>query len=124
MPRSGCALVHREPAARFARACADCILIVASFTSLMRCCRRCRDGPTRLGTTFWRRVWPCDGGPPMKPNPLKATRARTALQDTFLRNAPVGFAVIDAAFRFVQLNNALAAANGAAADDHIGRTIL
>jgi PAS domain S-box-containing protein len=46
-----------------------------------------------------------------------------ALLDTFLRNAPVAFAVVDREFRYARVNDALAALNGRPAADHLGRTV-
>ena len=45
-----------------------------------------------------------------------------ALLDTLLRTAPVGFAFVDTDFRFVRINDTLAAINGLPAAGHLGRT--
>jgi PAS domain S-box-containing protein len=46
-----------------------------------------------------------------------------ALLDTLQSAAPIGFAFLDLGFRHVRVNEALAAINGLAARDHIGRTV-
>lgn len=46
------------------------------------------------------------------------------LLDAFVRTAPVGFAVIDRDFRYVRVNETLAALNGRPAGDHIGRPVI
>jgi PAS domain S-box-containing protein len=46
-----------------------------------------------------------------------------ALLNTLQDNAPVGFAFVDREFRFVRINEALAAINGKPAADHFGRTV-
>jgi PAS domain S-box-containing protein len=45
------------------------------------------------------------------------------LLDTLFATAPVGLAFIDSEQRYVRINTALAAMNGRAVEDHIGRTI-
>lgn len=55
----------------------------------------------------------------------EASRAKdeaNALLDTLLEKAPVGFAFIDRALRFVRVNEKLAEINGVAAASHIGKT--
>jgi len=65
---------------------------------------------------------------------LRAARAETeasareqarslALLETFMKGAPVGMAFTDAEFRFVHVNDAIAAINGVPAKEHIGRTV-
>ena len=54
-----------------------------------------------------------------------ATRQREetmALLDTLLQTAPVGFGFVDTDFRFVRINDTLAAINGLPAAEHLGRT--
>jgi PAS domain S-box-containing protein len=46
-----------------------------------------------------------------------------ALLDTLQNNAPVGFAFVDRQFRFVRINEALAAINGKPVADHLGRSV-
>ncbi len=46
-----------------------------------------------------------------------------ALLETFMTRAPVGMAFTDAEFRFVHVNDAIAAINGVPAKEHIGRTV-
>lgn len=46
-----------------------------------------------------------------------------ALLDTLLNKAPVGFAFLSRDFRFLRVNDALAALNGIPAADHLGRTV-
>jgi PAS domain S-box-containing protein len=46
-----------------------------------------------------------------------------ALLDTLQNHAPVGFAFVDRQFRFIRINEALAAINGAPAADHLGRSV-
>ena len=53
---------------------------------------------------------------------LAAEEAR-ALLDTTLESAPTGFALFDRDLRFLRVNAALARINGAAAEDHVGRTL-
>jgi PAS domain S-box-containing protein len=56
----------------------------------------------------------------------EADRGRTeslALLDTLQHNAPVGFAFVDRQFRYVRINEALAAINGKTAAEHLGRTV-
>jgi PAS domain S-box-containing protein len=43
--------------------------------------------------------------------------------ETFMANAPVGFAVIDPQFRYRRINQALADMNGVPVQDHIGRRV-
>ncbi len=43
--------------------------------------------------------------------------------DLLLANAPIGFAFVDAEFRFVRLNEPLARINGLPVEDHLGRTL-
>jgi PAS domain S-box-containing protein len=45
------------------------------------------------------------------------------LLDTFLASAPVGFAVIDREFRYLRINQTLAAMNGRSIAEHLGRPI-
>ncbi|MBV9926602.1 MAG: PAS domain-containing protein [Acidobacteria bacterium] len=46
-----------------------------------------------------------------------------ALLDTLFSCAPVGLAFVDAEFRYVRINAYLAAMNGVAPEDHVGRTV-
>src|SRR5205823_5886896 len=46
-----------------------------------------------------------------------------ALLDTLLATAPVGLAFVDRAFRYVRINNSLAALDGVPAADHLGREV-
>jgi PAS domain-containing protein len=46
-----------------------------------------------------------------------------ALFRTNNENAPVGFAFLDASFRYVHINQTMADINGIAREDHIGRTV-
>ena len=46
-----------------------------------------------------------------------------ALLDTLLETAPVGFAFVDREFRFVRVNDRLAAINGSPAEAHLGHTV-
>jgi two-component system, cell cycle sensor histidine kinase and response regulator CckA len=46
-----------------------------------------------------------------------------ALLDTVFRGAPIGLAFVDRGLRFVRVNDALAAINGAPVDAHLGRTV-
>jgi PAS domain S-box-containing protein len=46
-----------------------------------------------------------------------------ALLDTLQSAAPIGFAFVDLSFRYVRVNDALAAINGIPAGDHIGKTV-
>jgi signal transduction histidine kinase/CheY-like chemotaxis protein len=46
-----------------------------------------------------------------------------ALLDTLQSAAPIGFAFVDLSFRYVRVNDALAAINGLPARDHIGMTV-
>jgi PAS domain S-box-containing protein len=46
-----------------------------------------------------------------------------ALLDTLQNNAPVGFAFVDRDFRYVRINEALAAINGKSPAEHLGRTV-
>ena len=46
-----------------------------------------------------------------------------AMVRTLQAAAPVGFALIDAEFRYLQINAALAAINGMPAEDHVGHTV-
>ena len=46
-----------------------------------------------------------------------------ALLDSLFESAPIGLAYLDGELRFVRVNDALAAINGIAAADHIGRTV-
>jgi PAS domain S-box-containing protein len=53
----------------------------------------------------------------------RRTAESLALLDTFINNAPVGFALVDGDLRYVRVNNALAAINGLPVADHLGRHI-
>jgi PAS domain S-box-containing protein len=53
----------------------------------------------------------------------RQSEGHLALLDTFLRNAPAAFAVIDRDFRYARVNDALAALNGRPSADHLGRTV-
>lgn len=48
---------------------------------------------------------------------------RAAMQTVFLANSPVGKAVLDRDYRYVLINETLAAFNGRSIKDHIGRTV-
>lgn len=52
-----------------------------------------------------------------------APSIRLALLDAVLSSVPIGIAVVDRDLRYVVVNDALAAMNGRAPDDHVGRTI-
>ncbi len=52
-----------------------------------------------------------------------STAQALALLDTIQRHAPVGIAFVDRGLRFVRINEELAAMNGIAAADHLGRTV-
>jgi PAS domain S-box-containing protein len=54
---------------------------------------------------------------------IRETGERQALLETWLQNAPVGFAFLDRHFRYVRLNDALAAAHTMPADDAVGKTV-
>jgi PAS domain S-box-containing protein len=54
---------------------------------------------------------------------VTARKEALALLDTLQNNAPVGFAFVDREFRYVRINEALAAINGAKPADHLGRTV-
>lgn len=47
----------------------------------------------------------------------------SALLEAAFRAAPIGLAVVDRGFRYVVVNDALAAMNGISAGDHVGRTV-
>ncbi|MHB8491386.1 MAG: PAS domain S-box protein, partial [Solirubrobacteraceae bacterium] len=51
------------------------------------------------------------------------TAASLTLVETLQAASPVGFACIDREFRFVRINETLAAAAGASAEEYIGRTV-
>jgi PAS domain S-box-containing protein len=51
----------------------------------------------------------------------KATADSLAMLDSFLVNAPIGLAFLDADLRFVRINRHLSRADGVAIDAHIGR---
>ena len=53
----------------------------------------------------------------------RASAEALSLLETLLRTAPVGFAFIDRDFRFVRMNETLAAFNGSPASNQIGRTV-
>ena len=46
-----------------------------------------------------------------------------SLLDTFIRSAPVGFAVLDRDLRFMKINDTLAAINGPTVVEHLGRRV-
>jgi PAS domain S-box-containing protein len=46
-----------------------------------------------------------------------------SLLDTLLASAPVGLAFVDRDFRYVRINETLAALNGARPEEHLGRTV-
>jgi PAS domain S-box-containing protein len=48
--------------------------------------------------------------------------SQMALLETVFRNAPIGLAVVDRDFRYISVNDTLAAINGLSAADHIGRS--
>jgi PAS domain S-box-containing protein len=58
---------------------------------------------------------------------LREAHARTAESLTLLQTlqsvAPVGFAFVDRDYRFVRINDMLAAINGRSVDEHLGRTV-
>jgi PAS domain S-box-containing protein len=54
---------------------------------------------------------------------LRQREESLALLDTLQQNAPVGFAFVDRQFRFVCINDALAAIDGSPAADHLGHTV-
>jgi PAS domain S-box-containing protein len=56
------------------------------------------------------------------PDPFNEHGTRTGLLETFLQTASIGFAVLDDAFRFVQVNGAIATVH-ASVDAHIGKTV-
>jgi PAS domain S-box-containing protein len=53
----------------------------------------------------------------------RQTTDTLTLLDSFLSNAPVGMAFLDRDLRYVRINQALAAANGRAINDHLGRSV-
>jgi PAS domain S-box-containing protein len=54
---------------------------------------------------------------------LRQKEESLALLDTLQNNAPVGFAFVDREFRFVRINEAMAAINGRPLADHMGHTV-
>jgi PAS domain S-box-containing protein len=52
-----------------------------------------------------------------------ALRLREQLLDAFFSTSPVGLAILDRDLRFQRVNRTLAAINGIAADEHLGRTV-
>jgi len=63
--------------------------------------------------------WPSDQGSSAE----EALELALARFDTLLANAPIGFAFVDADFRFVLLNEPLARINGISVEDHLGRSL-
>ena len=59
--------------------------------------------------------------------PRKSTERTTAemltLLETLQSNAPIGFGFVDRDFRFVRLNDRLAATNGLTVSQQLGRTV-
>jgi PAS domain S-box-containing protein len=53
----------------------------------------------------------------------EALRAQLAYTQTIYQNAPVGLCVLDLDFRYVQINERLAAMNGTPVEQHLGRTV-
>jgi PAS domain S-box-containing protein len=53
----------------------------------------------------------------------QVTADTLAMLDTFLTNAPIGIAFFDREFRYVRINEHLAAANGRPVADHLGRPV-
>jgi PAS domain S-box-containing protein len=54
---------------------------------------------------------------------LRQKEESLALLDTLQQNAPVGFAFVDREFRYVRINEALAAIDGSVPEYHLGRTV-
>src|SRR5262249_57143713 len=54
---------------------------------------------------------------------LRQKEESLALLDTLQHNAPVGFAFVDRQFRYVRVNQALAAIDGRPAADLLGRPV-
>jgi PAS domain S-box-containing protein len=54
----------------------------------------------------------------------RTTTESLALLDAFLENAPIGIAFFDTELRYIRINQYLAAANGRAVIEHVGRPIL
>jgi PAS domain S-box-containing protein len=54
---------------------------------------------------------------------VRQREQESALLDTLLRTAPVGLAYLDCSFRYVRINDCLAAINGRSVADHLGRTV-
>jgi signal transduction histidine kinase len=54
---------------------------------------------------------------------LREKERSLALLDTVFRGAPIGLAFVDRELRFVRVNEALAAMNGAPVEAHLGRTV-
>ncbi|MDQ1459654.1 MAG: hypothetical protein QOI08_1138, partial [Actinomycetota bacterium] len=59
---------------------------------------------------------------------LRQAKQRTAealtLLETMQANAPMGFAFVDREFRYVHVNEMLAAINGRSVEEHLGRTVV
>ncbi|MGZ7080491.1 MAG: PAS domain S-box protein, partial [Thermoanaerobaculia bacterium] len=59
---------------------------------------------------------------------LRQAKERTAealtLLETMQANAPMGFAFVDREFRYVRVNEMLAAINGRSVEEHLGRTVV
>ena len=59
---------------------------------------------------------------------LREARRESAEQlillDTLQSTSPIGFGFIDREFRFVRVNDALAAANGRSVEEHLGRAVV
>jgi FOG: GAF domain len=54
---------------------------------------------------------------------LREKERTLALLDTVFRGAPIGLAFVDRELKFVRVNEALAAMNGAPVEAHLGRTV-
>ena len=54
---------------------------------------------------------------------LRQKEETLALLDTLQQNAPIGFAFVDRQFRYVRINEALAAIDGNTPEYHLGRTV-
>ena len=63
------------------------------------------------------------GESPGVPSRLSTAALDQRLLETIIEDAPEGFALFDRDLRYVRVNQALAAINGVAAADHVGRTL-
>ena len=57
------------------------------------------------------------------PEPSQGEGATLALLDTLFFRAPVGLGLVDSDLRYVRINSTLAAINGLAPEEHVGRTV-